>query len=323
MKRQLKQLFKIVLVIGLCAGLTSCTLIRDGGGEDPGGGGDLPEFKFNDIPIDATVVDALVLVDLPRGAAGIAQGYYDYFALLEVALITHGIFIRNLAVAPLYRQQSHRPALLYGRGSPDNLRPSMEETLAYFVSDDGLAHLDSRVDTPGENLAALGMNLDREPIFNPSASGEGRAYFDPPEEGFLVFHLTGTRRQCSHGESACALNDKLPGQYVMDSDELGASWLRLPGPSSLPPENIIHISINTDEDIEYQDFVDNCVSEPSFPQSYLDFIENSPKTYYAPFMSEINSRGGLGIELDLCMAFSTRAITSSLHTASQINQHLH
>lgn len=318
-----RSIWKTTLVAALCIAMASCTLIRyddngDNGGNDNHENGPV----LNDIPIDAPVIDALVMVDLDRGAANIMDAYYQYLALIEHELTERDVYIRNIAVAPLYRQQSQQPALLYGRGAPDNLSPDLSETLEHFVSQDGLAHLDGAVETPGENLAALGANLDRESIFNPeTASEEGRAYFDEAEDGFVVFHLTGTTRACGHDDGDCALDGQPPAKYFTDEDgETGqATWLRLPGSTGLSVDDIAHISVVTPEGMDYETFVDTCADQPNFPMAYIDFLEPSEEhEYFGPKMRELDNEGGAGEVVDLCTAFSTRAPNSASRIAGEI-----
>ena len=318
------------LIVGLCIVFAGCTIVREV--ENNGGNGDngdnansntnySGEVHFNDIPIEADIVDAMVVVDLSRGSTGIMNGYYSYIAQVEAALVAQGVFVRDLAVVPMYRQQNHRPPLLYGRGDENNLRPGLEDTLLYYFSDDGKAHLGDRVDAPGENAAALGMNLDRETVFNPeSGSGDGSSYYREPEDGFVVFHVTGGPRECSHGDSDCALEGQTPAEFFSDTNaDDEASWLNLPG-SGLAPDDIVHISIATDEGVSFDDFSDSCSSRPDFPTRYLDHLEpSSEHHYFGPFIDDIDSAGGHSREVEMCDALSSELLDgAALRTSNTI-----
>ncbi len=335
-----------LLVAALCLGLASCTLIRE---SDDNGNGGSDNSMENGIPIgpnsgsgivgpngqnsgggiveapdDAPLLDALIVVDLARSTTNIMDSYYAYLGLVEFALQENEVYFRNVAIAPMYRQQSSEPLLIFGQGDPNNVSQNPSEALDYYISDQGLAHLDGEVDTPGENLAALGLNMAHEAVFNPeTAAAQGRAYFEEPSDGFVVFHLTASARDCGHDDADCALDGKAPADYFTDvDDETGnALWLNLPGSTGLPPDEIMHIAINTPEGVDYDDFVDSCTDQPNFPMSFIDFIEpSSEHEYYNPKISQIRSRGGAGTVVDLCTAFSSRAEQSARQTAGEIRQ---
>lgn len=321
----------LLIVALLSLALAGCTLIRYGDENDsPGGNNDnqvdgenLGEVPFfNDIPADATQVDVLLMVDLARGGTHIMNGYTHFLNLLEMELSTRGVYLRNRAVAPLYRQLSQRPALLFGEGDPDNLYPHLGDVLHYYVSDEGLGYLDSRVDTPGENLAALGANLDLESIYNPErVSEESRAYFNEAADGFVVFHLTGSARQCDHDAHECLLNERTAAHYFTETnEETGhADWLSLPNASGLAPENILHVTVATRESVDQDAFEEHCNSQPNFPQSHIDLLEPSTEhAYFGPFVEGLKAKGGAGINIDLCTALSRNVDSSAAMAASQI-----
>lgn len=310
-----------------CIFLASCTIIRDSNNGDNGDNGDngfeindeLP--PFDDIPADADVIDALVFVELTNGHSMYSSRYYAYLSEVQIALaVRHGIFVRDLAVAPLYRQHSHRPPLLFGRNDPNNLRPDLEQSLEYYLSEDGRGHLDDRVDAPSENPAALGMELDREPVYNPeTGSGDGSPYFREPEDGFAVFYITGTARECGHDDGDCAVNGQPPADYFTATDSDGAAdWLNLPG-DGLAPEQIAHVAITTDEGVDYDTFRDACLSRPDFPTRYLDFLEPSEhNSFFQPFTQQIDSGAGVARQVDMCEALSSGLDGSALRTANDI-----
>lgn len=307
---------KILLLASLFISMAGCTIVRYVDNDDNGGGG-------NGGTLDPQVIDVLVLVDLDRGSSNLMSGYASYLALVDIALAEQNIIVRRTAVAPMYRQQSGRPLLLFGEDDPNAPFRSLQEALAFYTTDAGLAHLDGRVDAPGENLAVLGMNMDRESIFNPhSTPTETIPYFHEAQDGFVVFHLTGRARQCSHSDPDCALDEMTPAQFftATDDDTGQATWLSLPGPSGVSPSKIMHVSIATAEGIDYATFSNRCLSEPHFPANHLDLLEPSEhNVYFGPFVNGLKSNGGHGINVDLCVAFSSRSPQSAANTAGQIS----
>lgn len=310
MNRQTSLITLLILAISL----SGCTLIRyvDGDDDDPQPGEVEPRY-----------VQALILVDLPRGAANIMPGYANYIAYVQAALSVQHIEVTRTAIAPLYRQQRDRPLLLYGEDDAYAPFGSLPEALAYYISDEGLSHLDSTSDADGENLAVLGLNMDRESVFNPRfAPPETRPYFHEADHGFIVFYLSASARKCAHDSPECALDQKTPAEYFTATDpETGfATWLEMTDGTGFSPSKIVHIAIFTPEGMNYDTFADKCLREPQFPANHLDVIEPSDRAYFGPFMKELRRRGGQGIEVDFCTAFSSRVERSAINTAGQISR---
>ncbi len=321
MNYSLRRLLKFSVVIG-CILLAGCTIIREveSNDDDDDGNGDHPyDYIYDDIPFDddTRIVDALVVVDLDRGSSQIMGAYYDYLDTVRFALAMENVFVRDLAVAPMYGRQNHHPPLLYGEGADNNMG-SLDQTLEYYVTD-GHDHLDDRVDAPAENLAAIGLGIGSEPIYNPQdGAGDGSAYFTEAEDGFVVFHMTHTARACDHGASDCHVDDKAPADYFTETTAGIADWLALPG-NGLAPDDIVHVTIATEEATDFDSFADRCDSEPGFPTSHLDHLEPSEQyLYFGNFVDDLNAEGGVGDYVDLCRAFSNRALTQAGSTASTI-----
>ena len=295
--------------------LAGCTVIRDSNNGSGGGDGD------GELEIVPRTIDVLVLVDLPRASANLMENYASFLAMLEAALVLQQVDVRRSALAPLYRTQSERPPLLYGHGDEYSPFSGLAETLAFYITDEGLSYLDGTRNQDGENLAALGLNLDRETIFNPFLTiPEAAPYFAEAADGFVVFYLTGSARRCGHSSPTCQIDDRLPAHYFTDvEDDTGfASWLKLPGQTGLPPSRIMHVSIATAEGVDYDTFVNQCLREPNFPAAFLDVIENSEHSYFGPFFQALRSEGGQAQEVDLCAALSSRGDRTAAFTAGQI-----
>lgn len=302
MIRLIRTAAKLLLVALLTTSLSACMIVRyvDNDDENDDNG---ENATVNTV--DPAVVDMLVFVELTRGSAAMMHEYAAFLGSVEAVLAQQNVAVRNLAIAPLYRQQSHRPALIYGRDSEDNYDDDLDVTLDYYVSEEGLARFDGTAESPAENPASLGMNLDSEAIYNPEqGSADGRAYFQAPKDGFAAFHLTGTERPCGHGDDQCAPNGSPPANYFTEATGEFADWLALPG-GGLAPDDIIHVSIATAEGVDYQAFHEHCSSLQNFPSAYLDFLEPSEHhIYYDPFVDQLAEQGGRGHSVDLCEAFS-------------------
>ncbi|RAL24709.1 hypothetical protein DL240_00425 [Lujinxingia litoralis] len=356
----MRRLFPFAFAAALLLSLPGCTLIRYV--DPPPGPGEEPDPK---------VVDILVLVDLPRGAANLMTGYSRFLGHLELAMQEYNIQTRRVGVAPLYRRQGDTPPLIYGRGAQvsagsslgsessvggslgsesdpsDNLpdeRPvdgeeptvdpstggggpgqllDLSQTLLYYISDEGQRHLDQQSDGVGENLAALGLDLDRAAIFDPTGVGsDSSAYFHEAADGFVVVYLSASARRCAHQSAACQLNGQSPANYFThESGEL-ASWLNLPGPSGLPAERIFHLSVATPEGISFERFADQCLAEPNFPAATLDVMEPSPDAYFAPLLDGLRTKGASGYNIDVCTALSSRSERAALTAASTLERAL-
>ncbi|RVU48097.1 hypothetical protein EA187_01270 [Lujinxingia sediminis] len=198
----------------------------------------------------------------------------------------------------------------------------LAETLLYYIGEEGQRHLDTRTDVPGENLAALGLDLDRATIFDPTGTlNDSRAYFKEAADGFVIIYLTGTSRPCAHGSQACQLDGKSPAAYASTTDDANlASWLALPGPSGLSPSRIFHMPVATAEEVSFEQFADRCLAEPNFPAGALDVMEPSENAYFGPFINDLRSSGGQGYNVDLCQALSSRSDRAALSAAAYLQR---
>ena len=198
----------------------------------------------------------------------------------------------------------------------------LAETLLYYIGDDGQRHLDTRTEVPGENLAALGLDLDRATIFDPTGTiTDSRAYFKEAADGFVVIYLTGTSRPCAHGDQACQLDGKSPASYFSATDDANlASWLALPGPSGLSPARIVHMPVASAEEVSFDQFADRCLAEPNFPAGALDVMEPSENAYFGPFIDQLRADGGQGYNIDLCQALSSRSDRAALSAAAYLQR---
>lgn len=333
------RLLTLGIVIGLSIALSACTIVRDGDGDDPdpeeipvptdpggtiggGGNGSGGGAGFEQFPQNSVILDALIVVDLPGGTTHLAPSYSYFLSLVEYELAERNIFVRHLAVAPMYRRQNHHAPLLYGREHSNNTRGSLADSLSYFLSADGVEHLPQRGDTPGENLASLGMDLETATIFNPEQSDtEGQPYFDAAADGFLIVPITARSRSCGHADQACALDDQTPASFFTDTNDDGqATWLRLPGPSGFTPDRIFHAPLITAEGVNYADFHSDCTGQPNFSINLIDFLEPSEDhEYFEPKLDALHDAGGAGASTDLCTALSSNVEDAARLLAVEIN----
>lgn len=316
-----QRILGLLLLLFFVASLMSgCTIFRDrennGNGDGDGSG---------DVELEPKVVDVLVLVDLPRGAANIMSGYAEYLSLVQVALLTQNVEVRKFATAPLYRTQGSGTPLLHGVGDEYSPFSGIGEALAYYVSDEGRSHLTGERDFDGENLADLGRQLDTKPIFNPFFTPpEVVPYFDEAADGLVVFYFTGSSRRCAYDSDNCRIEGQRAAHFFTDvDDDTGfASWLRLPGETGLEAHRIVHIAVATAEGIDFDAFSTRCRRETNFPANYLDVLEPSTVPYFRPFIDDLRREGGHGEFIDLCTVLSDRKTRAAANTAGRVVQML-
>lgn len=302
----------VVATIGSLA-LSGCTVIRYVGGDDGGGGG-----GGGGEP-DTKKVDLLVQADLRKSASALTQDYQQILDYLTAALVQENVEIRRAALAPMYRRSGGTVPLVYGQGDENAEFGSFGEAYTFYTRDDGAEHLTDRSAVDGENLAALGLNLDSRAVYHPrSADPDARAYFGPPADGFVVVSLTASNRRCSAGSSKCNLDGVQPGVYFTEQKDGTLQWLNLPGDGGLPASKVFHLAITTAEGVDHETFYDQCTSQPNFPQARIDFMEHSEKAYFGPLIGQIRDNGGNGRYVDLCRAMSRRGQGTMESVASDI-----
>lgn len=290
---------------------SGCTVIRyvDGGGGG-GGGGEPPPPK---------VVDVLVQVNLRRSTGNLAPDYQRILGLFEAGLSEKNVTVRKMALAPMYRRHGNVVPLLWGRGEGSSQFGQIGTAIGFYSRDDGAKYLTDKSSVDGENLAALGLQLDQRAIYQPKmADPESRAYFNQPADGFVVVSLSAAPRRCNAKSSDCKLDGRSPWKYFTQKGKDGAKWLILPGGSSLPPSKIFHASIVTGEGLGWSEFASGCRSEPKFPKTRLDVMEPSDKKYFTPMSNKLRKNGSPAKRVGLCSAMSARAESVMLGLAGDI-----
>ncbi len=295
--------------------LSACTIIRY---RDP------PEPVDPTEPPPPKVVDILVMVELERSTSSLADAYAGAVTQLVFNLGVQNVTVRKLGVAPMYSRIGDTVPLIYGEGDPNGEFGTVGEAIAFYAMDDGERYLRDRVEADGENLAAIGLELDTRAVYNPTiANTDATPYFSEPVDGFVVVQLTAKERTCGVDDAACALDGGDPASYFTAESEGGVDWLELPGGGKLGKKKVYHLAIATQEGVDFDTFASSCEGRPDFPAAKLDFMEPSSRDYYTGLTGRINDRGGKADFVDMCVAMSpTSAAPELLSVASDIRSDL-
>lgn len=289
----------LALLITLSMSLSGCTIIRYVDNNEP----EPPEPK----PIEPKVMDMLVMVELDRSATSMAESYQQILASLTLTLTEKKITLRKVALAPMYRRTGAAVPLIYGLGDEGSEFSNYGEAIFFFANDDGQMYLRDRASADGENLAALGQELDTRSLYHPTtADPDAIPYFTEPADGFMVVQITAKARTCAYSDAACQLDGTNPGSYfTRSSEQETAAWLQLGGQRGLKKDKIFHLFIATAEQTDIDGMITKCERIPDFPAGKLDYMEPSSKSYYEPLAEQIKGQGGKAQYVDLCTAMST------------------
>ncbi len=291
------RIFAFLLVAAGAWAAVGCTIIRyvDDPNNDPDDG---PPPK---------VVDLLVMMDMSRATANLAQEYGSIIGGVQIALATQNVTIRHSALAPLNARTGEAVPLLYGEGEENSEFFSIEEAVFFYTHDEGSQYLQDKEVSDAANLAILGRELDSRPIYHPTtADPDGSAYFSEPADGFVVLYFSATSRICGHSDADCEIEGQRPGDYFTSEDGVGVTWLELPGGGSLPADKVFHGAVVSAEEVEYEEFYEACSKQPNFPAAKLDIMAPSEHAYYGPLVEAIVANGGAAQYVDLCEAMSRR-----------------
>lgn len=293
---------RIFLLVSLVCTLSACTVVRyadeDAGGDNNGGNN-----------ANTKSVDMLIMMDLDRSAANLTSAHADVVGKLIAGLEAQGIAVRKAALAPLYRRAEGVVPILYGLNDETNQFNNLGEAVAFYTYDSGADYLIDAATTDGANLATLGSQLDQRSIYKPEAADPlSRPYFEGAADGFVVVTLSATPRRCGAGAVGCEIDGVAPEDYFTRVNEVGqAQWLELAGGEGLPVDKIYHAAFVTREGIGYDQFYEECTDYPNFPTTLLDVMAPSENVYFERVNERIANRGGHGLAIDLCEAYSGRA----------------
>jgi hypothetical protein len=289
--------------------LSACTIIRY---RDP------PEPEPDPEPPAPKVVDVLVMVELERSTSSLADAYAGAVTQLLGGLALQNVTVRKLGVAPMYSRIGDTVPLIYGEGDPNGEFGTIAEAIGFYAMDDGERYLRDRVEADGENLAAIGLELDTRPVYNPTtANADAAPYFGAPADGFVVVQLTAKERTCGVDDAACALDGGDPANYFTTEVDGAVDWLELPGGNTLGKKQVYHLAIATQEGVDFDTFASSCEGRPDFPANKLDFMEPSSRDYYTGLTGRINDRGGKADFVDMCLAMSPVSAAPEMVSVAQ------
>ena len=116
------------------------------------------------------IMDVLVMVEMDRSTVQLAEDYQAILGQLTVGLAQANIMVRKVGLAPMYRRSGQAVPLVYGLGDGNSEFSNYGEAIAFFAYDDGQKYLRDRVIADGENLATIGADLDRRPVYHPTTA---------------------------------------------------------------------------------------------------------------------------------------------------------
>jgi hypothetical protein len=323
------------LSLAVAAVASGCTVVAPG--KDDGG-----MTKIVPIPIKpdalpppkALEASVLVVANLERSSANMAEKYATIMGGLNTYLDTVGLHVENMGLIATYGDH-YGPRLLLGRRaneptSPilqgilldalsrganiqdyDGLLPVIAGALGNISDADlpialGLLASSGNFDGDGEtseakNLIEFGRGLNDEPL-SPLQGGILRnELFDRPRDLFIVVYLQPLPRRCAMDSSACLVGGRRPVDIFTEKAADGsAAWLHFAG-TGIPPERVLHVSIATTEGESLSSFRARCGAVPGFPKALYDVMAPSQNLYFRPLADGLNAvNRGTGSMGDFC-----------------------
>ena len=300
------RMLRIAASFALLLSTIACTVIRDGDDDDDGGDG--PPVVVDPPP--PAVVDLLVVVDLDPSATNLAAAHAQVVGSLVGALSGAGVEVRRSAVAPLHERVGATVPLL---GSGDELGTLIQR----FSTGDGAAFLVDGGEADYANLLALGPTLADAPLYASDTLPEaGQAYFEPPEDGFVVIVLGALAARCGSAPCDAAALEVAAGLTATNGAG-DAAWLDLPGDEGLSPGRIVHVLITPPEVDSHAALAESCRARPNFPTALLDFMAPSPP-FHSQVATAIVSAGGRARWVDYCGVLSSQGDAITAEAAATI-----
>ncbi len=325
--------FALGLVAVACA--SACTIVAPG---NPDAGMTMilgipirPDALPPPKPLEASV---LVVANLERSSANLAERYAKVMVGLTAYLETVGLHLENMGLIATYGDQ-FGPRLLLGRragstGNPtlqllvqaalasstqiedyDHLLPYIGNALGDIADDDlpyalkllaASGHFDGDGETSeAKNLIQFGRGLGTEPLPVTQGGIERSALFDKPRDLFIVVYLQPLPRRCAMDSAACLVDGRKPTDIFLETDSSGnAAWLNFAGPG-IKASRLLHVAIATSENEDLGSFRTRCGEVPGFPMTLFDVMAPSPNLYYGPLASTLNAKNkGTGSMGDFC-----------------------
>jgi hypothetical protein len=313
---------------------SACTVVAPGGKDD--GGGPPIIVPVNDAlpppkPLEASV---LVVANLERSSANLAQQYATIMGGLNSYLDSVGLHVENMGLIATYGDH-FGPRLLLGRraGVPtspvlqglllqavnngvnvqdyDGLLPVIAGALGNIDDEDlpialGLLASSGNFDGDGEtseakNLIEFGRGLNDEPL-SPLQGGLLRSeLFDKPRNLFIVVYLQPLPRRCAMDSADCLVGGRRPTDIFTEQAADGtAAWLKFAG-EGISPQRVLHVSIATSESDRLDQFRTRCGKVPGFPKTLFDVMAPSQNAYFKPLADALNAANrGTGSMGDFC-----------------------
>jgi hypothetical protein len=318
-----------VLALALIAG-AGCTIVTP---SSPDGGTRvivLPvERPPPPPPLSASI---LYVINLQRSSTNLAQDYATMITGLASYMDGIGLSVDRVGVIATYADQ-FGPRLLLGRkkNSPapspslaaalaaagdggvqdyQSLLPFLQAALGNISDGDlpvALQLLASSGNFEGDgvtseaaNVIGFGNGLAGEALPPELGGIDRRALFDQPGNLFIVVYMQPLPRRCMLGTAACAVDGSSPADILLATNATGgAAWLDF-GDWTLPPQQIVHVSIATSEGEDLAAFRKRCQKD-AVPLDAFDVIAPSPNNYFTPLMSLLNAaHPGTGHLADFC-----------------------
>jgi hypothetical protein len=323
------------LSLATAALASACTVVAPG--KDDGGTTMIipipikPDALPPPKPLEASV---LVVANLERSAANLADKYALILGGLQTYLDSVGLHVQNMGLIATYGDH-FGPRLLLGRRAGEPQNPILEGLIAQAVANGtsvtdydhllpqiatGLANISDgdlpialrlfaasgNFDGDGEtseakNLIDFGRGLDDE-VLSPIQGGLQRsALFDMPRDLFIVIYLQALPRRCAMDSANCLVDGRRPSDIFTETDGNGAAaWLKFAG-TGISPKRVLHVAIATAEGESLSAFRDRCGKVPGFPKTLFDVMSPSPNAYFKPLTDALNAaNAGTGSRGDFC-----------------------
>ena len=271
-------------------------------------------------PLQASV---LVIANLERSSANLADRYAGVIGLLGTYLQQVGLQIENMGLIATYGDH-WGPRLLLGQRadtapSPslqlllgaavqgsvnvqdyDHLLPVIGAALGNISNDDlpialRLLAASGNFDGDGEtseakNVIGFGRGLNGEALSPIQGGIERSALFDRPRDLFIVVYLQPLPRRCTLASSDCQVDGRSPADIFTEKNPDGtAAWMNFNG-TGIRPEQVLHVSIATSELEDLGSFRTRCSKVPGFPTTLFDVIAPSPNAYFTPLAMALNGK---------------------------------
>jgi hypothetical protein len=290
----------------------------------------------------ALKASVLFVANLQRSSTNLA-GQYASIITQFLGDLPRSLAVVNMGLIATYGDQ-FGPRLLLGRSAASQQPPSSLALLGLLAqyADAGnsnynsllpyiggtLGNIDDADLQPALQLLAASGNFDGDGVTceaqNLIAFGEGlssfslppelggidrSAFFDSPNDLFIVVYLQPLARRCQLPSNGCNVNGRSPSDIFLDTDGYGgATWLSFTSGTGISPAKVVQVAIATSEGESETAFATRCTAVPGFPQNDLDVIGPSANAYFTPLLAALNAAyPGTGQSGDFCTLIGSKA----------------